>query len=69
MAGEESRKRELRRLKREIKRAGVRRMRRRLERELTDNPEEAHLSEVDYGRLTSTEWNDLDRRSGAGDLD
>lgn len=53
-------KRELRRLKREIKRAGVQRSRRLLKRSLTSNPEEAQEAEIDYGRLSSASMNGLD---------
>jgi hypothetical protein len=54
-------KRQLRKLKREIKRAGGKRRRQQLKRDLSDNPEEAHLSEFDFGRATSTGLNGLDQ--------
>jgi hypothetical protein len=55
-------KRDLRRLKREIKQAGSQRRRRLLKRDLVENPEEAHLSEADFGRLRSDGMNGLDRQ-------
>jgi hypothetical protein len=55
-------KRELRQLKREIKRAGSQRRRRLLKRDLIENPEEAHRAEVDFGRLRSADLNGIDRR-------
>ncbi len=42
-------KRELRQLKREIKRAGSQRRRREWKRQLRENPEEAPYSEEDFG--------------------
>jgi hypothetical protein len=54
-------KRQLRKLKREIKRAGGKRRRQRLKRDLADNPEEAHLSETDFGRARSDTLNGLDK--------
>lgn len=61
-------KRDLRRLKREIKQAGSQRRRRQLKRDLIENPEEAHLSEFDFGRLRSDTLNGLDRRPGGDPL-
>lgn len=58
-------KRELRQLKREIKQAGSQRRRRQLKRDLIENPEEAHRSEFDFGRLRSADLNGIDRRPGA----
>jgi hypothetical protein len=54
-------KRELRRLKREIKRAGNQRRRRLLKRDLIDNPEDAHARDFDHGRFRSAELNGIDR--------
>jgi hypothetical protein len=54
-------KRKLRQLKREIKRAGSKRLRHKLKRELKETPEEAPYSELDFGRLSSTGLNALDR--------
>lgn len=55
-------KRQLRKLKRDIKRAGVKRRRQQLKRDLTDTPDEAHLgSAYDFGRATSSTLNGLDR--------
>jgi hypothetical protein len=59
-------KRELRRLKREIKQAGSQRRRRLLKRDLIENPEEAHHAEVDFGQLRSANLNGFDRRPGEG---
>ncbi len=54
-------KRDLRKLKREIKRAGNKRRRRHLQRELEDNPEEAHHSDYQFRRLSSAPLNGLDQ--------
>ena len=54
-------KRQLRKLKRDLKKAGGKRRRRRLRRDLTENPEEAHHSEADFGRASSATMNGLDR--------
>ena len=53
-------KRQLRKLKREIKKAGNKSRRQHLKRELAENPEEAPHSEYDFGRLTSETLNGLD---------
>jgi len=53
-------KRALRKEKRSIKKAGVRSVRRALQRDLERNPEEAGFSDVDYGRRTSKGLNGLD---------
>ena len=55
-------KRELRQLKREIKRAGSQRRRRQLKRDLAENPEDAPFSEFDFGRFRSADMNGIDRR-------
>jgi hypothetical protein len=54
-------KRKLRQLKKAIKRAGNKSRRQSLKRDLADNPEEAHRSEHDFGRDSSTGLNALDR--------
>jgi hypothetical protein len=55
-------KRQLRKLKRDIKRAGSKRRRQHLKRDLADQPEEAHLSaDFDFGRATSNTLNGLDK--------
>ena len=54
-------KRELRKLKRDVKRAGNKRRRQHLKRELHQNPEEAAHSEYDFGRNTSETLNGLDQ--------
>jgi hypothetical protein len=54
-------KRQLRKLKRDIKRAGSKRRRQYLKRELHDNPEEAPHSAYDFGRNTSQTLNGLDQ--------
>ncbi len=54
-------KRRYRQLKRDVKRAGTRKMRRHLQRELADNPEEAAHSAFDYGRNSSASLNGNDR--------
>ena len=53
--------RQFRKLKRDIKRAGSKRRRRHLKRELAENPEEAPYTEFDFGRNTSAGLNGLDR--------
>ena len=54
-------KRQLRRLKRDIKRAGNKRRRQHLKRDLTENPEEAPYSEFDFGSDTSATLNGMDQ--------
>jgi hypothetical protein len=53
-------KREHRQLKRDIKRAGNRKRRRHLQRELLDKPEEASQSDFDFGRNSSAGLNGND---------
>ncbi len=53
-------KRELRKLKRDIKRAGNKHRRRQLKRDLADRPDEAHWSEESVGRNQSAGLNGLD---------
>jgi hypothetical protein len=53
-------KRQLRKLKRDIKKAGNKSRRQHLKRELTENPEEAPHSEYDFGRKSSKGLNALD---------
>jgi hypothetical protein len=53
-------KRRLRGLKRQIKRAGNKRRRQQLKRELAERPEEAPYSEAGVGRYTSTGLNRID---------
>ena len=61
-------KRDLRKLKREIKQAGNRKRRRALQRDLRDNPAEAAHSEFDFGSNSSANLNgndnDATRRRG-----
>jgi hypothetical protein len=54
-------KRHYRQLKRDIKKAGNRKRRRHLERELAENPEEAARSDFDFGRDSSAPLNGNDR--------
>jgi hypothetical protein len=54
-------KRELRKLKREIKRAGSKRRRQHLKRDLAEHPEEAPHSEFDFGKNSSATLNNSDR--------
>ncbi len=59
-------KRELRNLKRSLKRKGTKRRRQHLKRDLQENPEETHLTEFEFDR-DSSEWlngidNDRTRR-------
>jgi hypothetical protein len=53
-------KRRYRKLKRDIKRAGNKRRRQHLKRELADNPEEAPYSEFDFGDTSSATMNGMD---------
>jgi hypothetical protein len=53
-------KRRLRQLKRDIKRAGNKRRRQHLKRELREHPEDAPYSEFDFGRDSSAGLNRLD---------
>ncbi len=57
----ENDKRELRELKRVIKRAGNKLVRREAKRVLEENPEEAHTLQDSFDRLSSSEYNGLDR--------
>ncbi|HEX5269511.1 MAG TPA: hypothetical protein VFW33_03440 [Gemmataceae bacterium] len=56
----EPQKKQLRKLKRDVKRAGSKRRRQYLKRQLTDSPEEAPHAEYDFGRNTSQTLNGLD---------
>jgi hypothetical protein len=56
-------KRQLRQLKRVIKRAGNKRRRQNLKRDLVERPEEAPFSEHEFGRHSSQTLNGLDRKS------
>lgn len=56
----DDKKRELRELKREIKKAGNRKRRQQLKRQLQENPAEAADAEVDVGRYRSADYNGLD---------
>jgi hypothetical protein len=60
---EHDHKRQLRQLKREIKRAGNKRLRRQLKREVVENPEDAPFTEVSFGRWSSAGLNGLDRKA------
>jgi hypothetical protein len=54
-------RRRYRQLKRDLKRAGTRKMRRHLKRELTEHPEDAADTTFDYGRNSSASLNGNDR--------
>jgi hypothetical protein len=54
-------KRRLRQLKRAVKRAGNKSRRQQLKRDLAENPAEAHRSEFEFGRDTSTGLNGIDQ--------
>jgi len=56
-------KRRYRQLKRDLKRAGVRKRRRQLQRELLEHPEEAAQSDFDFGRDSTIGLNGIDRDS------
>ena len=53
-------KRRLRKLKRDLKKAGNKTRRQRLKRDLTDNPQEAHWTEATVGHRSSAWLNRLD---------
>jgi len=59
----DDRKREMRELKRAIKKAGNRKRRQTLKRDLRDNPEEAAHTEFEFGRDSSTGLNGIDRKA------
>jgi hypothetical protein len=54
-------KRRYRKLKRDVKRAGNKRRRQHLKRDLTDNPEEAPFTEFDFGDTSSATLNGMDQ--------
>ncbi len=54
-------KRRLRRLKRDIKKAGNKSRRQHLKRELAENPEDAPHTEYDFGGKSSAALNALDQ--------
>jgi hypothetical protein len=54
-------KRRFRKLKRDVKRAGNKRRRQHLKRDLAENPEEAPYSEFDFGSNSSATLNAMDR--------
>jgi hypothetical protein len=56
-------KRQLRKLKRDIKRAGNKRRRQHLKRDLADSPEEAPHSEYDFRGFSSQPYNGMDKDS------
>jgi hypothetical protein len=56
-------KRQLRQLKREVKKAGNRKRRRLLQRDLERNPEDAAYTDIDLGNDTSEPLNGIDRDS------
>jgi hypothetical protein len=53
-------KRRMRQLKRAIKRAGNKRRRQQLKRDLAENPDESHHAEADFGRDSSSGLNGMD---------
>jgi hypothetical protein len=61
MPHSDDKKREYRKLKREVKRAGNRKRRQHLKRALKENPEEAAHTEFDFGRNSSETMNGNDR--------
>jgi hypothetical protein len=56
-------KRQLRKLKRELKRSGSKRRRRYLRRELNENPEDAAHTDFQFGRDQTAGLNGLDQDS------
>jgi hypothetical protein len=59
---DQDKKRELRQLKREIKRAGGKHRRRLLKQGLVEHPEEAHEDDPGFGKFQSADLNGFDRR-------
>jgi hypothetical protein len=55
------RKRELRKLKRTLKRAGSKHRRRELKKQLADDPEGAAEATEDFGKFSSESFNGLDQ--------
>jgi hypothetical protein len=53
-------KREMRQVKKEVKRAGSQRRRRQWRRDLRENPEDAPYSEEDFGRYSTAPLNGMD---------
>ena len=53
-------RRQLRKLKRDLKRAGNKRRRQHLKRDLLENPEETAHAEFDFGRCQSDTLNGMD---------
>lgn len=58
---DQDKKRELRQLKREVKRAGGKHRRRLLKQGLAEHPDEAHQDSPGFGKFRSAELNGLDR--------
>jgi hypothetical protein len=54
-------KRRYRKLKRDVKRAGNKRRRQHLKRDLAENPAEAPFSEFNFGDSSSASMNGMDR--------
>ncbi len=54
-------KRRYRKLKRDVKRAGNKRRRQHLKRQVAENPEEAPFTEFDFGSDSSATMNGMDR--------
>jgi hypothetical protein len=54
-------KRRYRKLKRDVKRAGNKRRRAHLKRELANDPDEAPFSEFDFGQTSSETMNGMDQ--------
>ena len=54
-------KRRYRKLKQDVKRAGNKRRRAHLKRELANNPDEAPFSQFDFGETSSETMNGMDR--------
>ena len=54
-------KRRYRKLKRDVKRAGNKRRRAHLKRELANNPDEAPFSQFDFGQTSSETMNGMDQ--------
>jgi hypothetical protein len=60
MMNEKDKKR-LRRIKRVVKRSGNKKVRSKIKRDIAQNPEEAHLGDIDYGAYNSKKYNGMDR--------
>lgn len=55
-------KKRMRAIKREVKRAGNKKVRAKMKRDLAENPEDTHFFHPEYGELESRKYNGIDRK-------